>query len=159
MGKVVATVFTTHVPRLMITDPVARRAYMGRSVTTFYDAMPKLERERLRHLDFDTFLLIDTHWFSTLEYVLNAHERLSGVYTSEELPEMLHDLEYDYRGDPELARAVEIEARERGIRAIASAHTQLADSLSDAERDALFQSRGAPPRALGQRLSNRVGQK
>ena len=26
MGKVVATVFTTHVPRLMITDPVARRA-------------------------------------------------------------------------------------------------------------------------------------
>jgi len=43
MGKVVATVFTTHVPRLMITDPVARRAYMGRSVTTFYDAMTKLE--------------------------------------------------------------------------------------------------------------------
>ena len=116
MGKVVATVFTTHVPRLMIADPVARRAYMGRSVTTFYDAMPKLERERLRHLDFDTFLLIDTHWFSTLEYLLNAHERLSGVYTSEELPAMLHDLDYDYRGDPELARGVEIEARERGIR-------------------------------------------
>ncbi len=125
MGKVVATVFTTHVPRLMITDPVARRAYMGRNVTTFYDAMPKLERERIRHLDFDTFLLIDTHWFSTLEYVLNAHERLSGVYTSEELPEMLHGLEYDYRGDCELARAVEMEARERGIRAIASAHTNL----------------------------------
>ncbi len=107
MGKVVATVFTTHVPRLMITDPIARRAYMGRNVTTFYDAMPKLERERLRHLDFDTFLLIDTHWFSTLEYVLNAHERLSGVYTSEELPEMLHDLAYDYRGDAEFARSVE----------------------------------------------------
>ena len=113
MGKVVATVFTTHVPRLMITDPIARRAYMGRNVTTFYDAMPKLERERLRHLDFDTFLLIDTHWFSTLEYVLNAHERLSGVYTSEELPEMLHDLAYDYRGDAELARSVET----RGSRA------------------------------------------
>jgi 3,4-dihydroxyphenylacetate 2,3-dioxygenase len=125
MGKVVATVFTTHVPRLMIADPIARRAYMGRSVTTFYDAMPKLERERLRHLDFDTFLLIDTHWFSTLEYVVNAHERLSGVFTSEELPAMLHNLEYDYRGDPELARGVEKEAHVRGIRAIASAHTNL----------------------------------
>lgn len=125
MGKVVATVFTTHVPRLMITDPIARRAYMGRNVTTFYDAMPKLERERLRHLDFDTFLLIDTHWFSTLEYILNAHERLSGVYTSEELPAMLHGLGYDYQGDAELARSVEKEARERGIRAIASAHTNL----------------------------------
>jgi len=91
MGKAVAAVFTTHVPRLMIADPVARRAYMGRHVTTFYDAMPKLVRERLRHLEFDTFFLIDTHWLSTLEYVLNAHERLSGVFTSEELPAMLHE--------------------------------------------------------------------
>jgi 3,4-dihydroxyphenylacetate 2,3-dioxygenase len=125
MGKVVAAVFTTHVPRLMIFDQSARVRYMGRNVTTFYDAMPKLERERLRTLDFDTFLLFDTHWFSTLEYVLNAHERLSGVYTSEELPAMLHDLEYDYQGDAELAHAVEAEARERGIRAIASAHRNL----------------------------------
>jgi 3,4-dihydroxyphenylacetate 2,3-dioxygenase len=125
MGKVVAAVFTTHVPRLMILDQGARVRYMGRNVTTFYDAMPRLERERLRTLDFDTFLLFDTHWFSTLEYVLNAHERLSGVYTSEELPAMLHDLEYDYQGDDELAHAVELEARERGIRAIASAHRNL----------------------------------
>ncbi len=125
MGKVVAAVFTTHVPRLMILDHGARVRYMGRNVTTFYDAMPRLERERLRTLDFDTFLLFDTHWFSTLEYVINAHERLSGVYTSEELPQMLHDLEYDYQGDYELARAVEDEARERGIRAIASAHRNL----------------------------------
>ena len=87
--------------------------------------MLKLERERLRHLEFHTFLLIDTHWFSTLEYVLNAHERLSGVFTSEELPALQHDLEYDYRGDPELARGVEVEARARGIRAIASAHRNL----------------------------------
>src|SRR5208283_4116078 len=125
MGKVVAALFTTHVPRLTIADPVARRVYAGRHGTTLYDASAKLERERLRHLEFDTFLLIDTHWFSTLEYVLNAHERLAGVFTSEELPTMLHDLEYDYRGDPELARGVETEARERGIRAIASAHRNL----------------------------------
>jgi len=125
MGKVVAAVFTTHVPRLMILDQNARVRYMGRNVTTFYDAMPKLERERLHTLDFDTFLLFDTHWFSTLEYVINAHERLNGVYTSEELPAMLHDLEYDYQGDAELARAVEAEAQERGIRAIASAHRNL----------------------------------
>ena len=43
MGKVVAAVFTTHVPRLMILDPMARVRYMGRNVTTFYDAMPRLE--------------------------------------------------------------------------------------------------------------------
>ena len=125
MGKVVAAVFTTHVPRLTMADPVARRVYAGRHGTTLYDASAKLERERLRHLEFDTFILVDTHWFSTLEYVLNAHERLSGVFTSEEMPAMIHDLEYDYRGDPELAHGVETEARQRGIRAIASAHRNL----------------------------------
>ena len=42
MGEVVAAIFTTHVPRLMILDPEARRAYMGRNVSTFYDAMASL---------------------------------------------------------------------------------------------------------------------
>ncbi len=124
-GEVVAAVFTTHVPRLMIADPAARRAYMGRNQTTFYDAMAALELKRLRGLDFDTFVIIDTHWFTTLEYILNANERLFGVYTSEELPQMLHDLEYDYRGDPELARAAEAAARACGIRAVASASPHL----------------------------------
>jgi 3,4-dihydroxyphenylacetate 2,3-dioxygenase len=125
MGEIVGAIFTTHVPRLMITDPAAREAYMGDNVTTFYDAMPALERTRLHDLDFDTFLVIDTHWFTTLEYILNAYERLAGVYTSEELPLMLHDLEYDYRGDPELARAIEAAERTRGMRAIASAARNL----------------------------------
>lgn len=125
MGEIVAAIFTTHVPRLMITDPAARKAYMGDNVTTFYDAMPALERTRLHDFDFDTFLVIDSHWFTTLEYVLNAHERLAGAYTSEELPQMLHDLEYDYRGDPELARAIEAAEKARGMRAVASAHRNL----------------------------------
>lgn len=124
MGEVRAAVFTTHVPRLMIHEPEARKAYMGKNVTTFYDAMAALER-RLAGIEFDTFLVIDTHWFTTLDYVLNAHPRLSGVYTSEELPAMLHDLEYDYQGDPELALAAEAAAKERGMRALASAHRNL----------------------------------
>lgn len=124
MGEVVAAVFTTHVPRLMIMDPAARKAYMGRQVSTFYEAMPALEK-RLRALDFDTFVIFDTHWFTTLEYVLNAHERLSGRYTSEELPAMLHGLEYDYAGDPELAQTIERTARQCNLRALASAHPNL----------------------------------
>ena len=125
MGEVVAAVFTTHVPRLMILDPEARRAYMGKNVSTFYDAMAAVERERLRELDFDTFVLVDTHWFTTLEYVVNAHERLHGLYTSEELPQMLHGLAYDYRGDPELARGIADSARRAGMRAVASDHPGL----------------------------------
>jgi 3,4-dihydroxyphenylacetate 2,3-dioxygenase len=125
MGEVAAAIFTTHVPRLTIRDPAARKAYMGRNVSTFYDAMDQLARERLRDLSFDTFVLFDSHWFTTLDYVINAHARLSGIYTSEELPEMLHEMPYDYAGDPELARAIEKAARGRGMHAIASAHRNL----------------------------------
>ena len=125
MGEVVAAVLTTHVPRLMIADPAARKAYMGNRVSTFYAAMEQIYTERLRNLDVDTFVVFDSHWFTTLEYVLNAHPRLSGLYTSEELPEMLHELAYDYRGDPELAQAIAQAARGAGLRAIASAHRGL----------------------------------
>jgi 3,4-dihydroxyphenylacetate 2,3-dioxygenase len=125
MGEVAAAIFTTHVPRLTIRDPAARKAYMGRNVSTFYDAMDQLARERLRELPFDTFVLFDSHWFTTLDYVINAHPRLSGIYTSEELPEMLHEMPYDYAGDPELALAIEQAARERVMHALASAHRNL----------------------------------
>src|SRR5215468_4706352 len=122
MGEVTAAIFTTHVPRLTIRDPAARKAYMGPNVSTFYEAMERLERERLRELEFDAFVLFDAHWFTTLNYVINAHERLNGIYTSEELPEMLHEMPYDYAGDPDLARAIEASAGTRGMYVLASAH-------------------------------------
>jgi len=125
VGEVVAAILTAHVPRLMIFDLEARRAYMGNHISTFYDAMAQVEREMLAPLDFDTFVILDTHWFTTIEYVINAHERLAGIYTSEELPNMLHDYEYDYRGDPTLAAAIAETAKANGVRALAADHRNL----------------------------------
>ena len=157
MGEVVAAILTTHVPRLMITDLAARKAYMGKNVTTFYDGMPQLERERLRDLEFDTFVLIDTHWFTTLEYILNAHERLAGVYTSEELPQMLHDLKYDY---PRRSRTRERDCPKRAVAQDARGRIGGAKSpapLPDPQRDVLFQSRAAAPGAIDERVPDRLG--
>lgn len=126
MGHIVAAIFTTHVPRLMILDQAARKAYMGRGVTTFYTAMEQLYRERLAGLDFDTFLVFDTHWFSTVQYVLNAAPRLDGVYTSEEVPELLHEHEYHYEGDTELAQTIAATAQQKGLRAFASTYRGMA---------------------------------
>ena len=122
MGEIVAAIFTTHVPRLMIFGEAERKAYMGRGVTTFYEAMEKLYREGLASLDFDTFVVFDTHWFSTIQYVMNASPRLEGVYTSEEVPELLHEHEYNYQGDPELAQAIAGVAKENNVRAFASTY-------------------------------------
>jgi 3,4-dihydroxyphenylacetate 2,3-dioxygenase len=103
MARFVGAALCTHIPRLFILDAAARKAYMGDDVTTMYDAMESLYADKIGRLDVDTFIIVDTHWFSTIDYILNANARLSGSYTSEELPEMIHDYAYDYRGDPELA--------------------------------------------------------
>ncbi len=125
MGQLVAGLFSTHVPRLMILDPEARRAYMGRDVTTFYDALPQLYAERIAPLEFDTFVIIDTHWHSTLDFILNAHERHTGIYTSDEIPWMINEYEYDYPGDPELAALIAAEAAGTGEHVQPSAHRGL----------------------------------
>jgi 3,4-dihydroxyphenylacetate 2,3-dioxygenase len=103
MGAFVGAALCTHIPRLFILDPDARKAYMGDDVTTMYSAMEQLYTDKIAPLDVDTFIVVDTHWFSTIDYILNANARLSGSYTSEELPDMIHDYAYDYRGDAELA--------------------------------------------------------
>src|SRR5271165_1150763 len=121
----VAGLFSTHVPRLMIFDSHARRAYMGDNVSTFYEALEQIRAQRITSLDFETFIVIDTHWHTTLDFVVNAHERLAGIYTSDELPHMLHDYEFDYRGDPELAAAVVHEGKQAGLPVVASAHRGL----------------------------------
>jgi 3,4-dihydroxyphenylacetate 2,3-dioxygenase len=122
---IAAGLFSTHVPRLMILDPQARKEYMREDVTTFYDALEQIRRERIAALDFDTFVLIDTHWHTTLEFVLNAHQRHTGLYTSDEIPWMIHEYAYDYPGDPELAAAIAVEAQQRGVPAEAAAHRGL----------------------------------
>jgi 3,4-dihydroxyphenylacetate 2,3-dioxygenase len=106
MGELVAGLFSTHVPRLMIHDPIARKNYMRDNVTTFYDVLPQIRHDLLNQLEFDTFVILDTHWHSTTEWIVNGQNRLQGIYTSDELPWMIHEYEYDYPGDPELARAI-----------------------------------------------------
>ncbi len=125
MGELVAGLFSTHVPRLMILDPEARRAYMKSDVTTFYDALPQVYAEKIAPLAFDTFVIIDTHWHSTLDFIVNAHERHRGVYTSDEIPWMINEYEYDYPGDPELAELIEAEAAASGDHVQRSAHRGL----------------------------------
>ena len=47
MGSIVAGLFSTHVPRLMIFDPEQRRQYMKSPVTSFYDVLPQLREARI----------------------------------------------------------------------------------------------------------------
>jgi aromatic ring-opening dioxygenase catalytic subunit (LigB family) len=65
-------------------------------------------------LDYDTVVVLDSHWATTVEFVVTAHARRSGLFTSEELPRGMCRMPYDFPGDPELAHAVAAHADKHG---------------------------------------------
>ena len=67
MGRIVGATFCTHVPRLMMRDREAQRRYMQGGGSSFVAAYDALNAERVEPLDFDTFVVVDTHWFTTLQ--------------------------------------------------------------------------------------------
>jgi aromatic ring-opening dioxygenase catalytic subunit (LigB family) len=82
--------------------------------STLVSGLHGLRREVFDTLDYDTVVVLDSHWATTVEFVVTAHERRAGLFTSEELPRGMCRRPYDYRGDPELARAIAAQADRHG---------------------------------------------
>jgi 3,4-dihydroxyphenylacetate 2,3-dioxygenase len=115
MGAIVAAGLLSHVPSIMLPKEGRKSRYGGRD-TTFPRALQDIYQERIQPADFDTFLIFDTHWFTTRGFVVNTQEHLKGVYTSDELPSVIHDLAFDYRGDKALGEAIAQYAKKAGLR-------------------------------------------
>jgi 3,4-dihydroxyphenylacetate 2,3-dioxygenase len=115
MGAMVGAGLLSHVPGIMLPEAERQRRYAGRD-TSFPQALREICRERIQPATFDTFLIFDTHWFTTRGFVVNTQDHLAGIYTSDELPSTLHDLAYDYRGDKMLGEAIVTEAQKTGLR-------------------------------------------
>ncbi|MBI4118189.1 MAG: catechol 1,2-dioxygenase [Parcubacteria group bacterium] len=104
MGEIVGAVLLSHIPRLMMSAEERARYTQGKG-TTFFDAYARI-KEKLAALEFDTFIVFDTHWNALTHIVVDGRARHRGIYTSEEVPTMIHDLRFDYPGDPELAEEI-----------------------------------------------------
>lgn len=115
MGEIVAAGFVSHVPTIMLPEE-GRRRRSGGEDTSFPQALRDIYQERIQPARFDAFLIFDTHWFTTRSFVVNTQEHLAGVYTSDEVPSVIHDLAYDYRGDKQLGEAIVLEAQRGGLR-------------------------------------------
>ena len=113
MGEVVAAGLLAHVPTIML--PPAERLELndGREIS-LVPGLDRLRREVFEVLDYDTVVVIDSHWFTTVEFVVAAHEVRAGLFTSDELPRGMSRVPYDFRGDPELAHAVEARGDKHG---------------------------------------------
>jgi 3,4-dihydroxyphenylacetate 2,3-dioxygenase len=105
MGEIVGAALVAHVPTIVMPEDV-RRELNGGVDTTLVSGLDRIRSEYLDALRPDTVVVFDTHWFTTFEHCITAHERRTGRYTSDELPRGMAAMPYDVPGDPELARAV-----------------------------------------------------
>jgi 3,4-dihydroxyphenylacetate 2,3-dioxygenase len=116
MGEIVGAALCGHVPTVML--PEETRVRLGGGQDTSLVAGFGRVREAIAAAGADTLVIFDTHWFSTTEHLVDGRAWHRGVYTSEELPRVIHDLAYDFEGAPALAVAVEKAGRERGVRVV-----------------------------------------
>ncbi|MCE9623778.1 MAG: catechol 1,2-dioxygenase [Actinomycetia bacterium] len=111
-GRIVGAALIAHVPPLVLPEAVRLEMNDGRDFT-IVEGLHRLRRERLEGLQPDTIIVLDTHWFTTFEWVVTAHDRRAGRFTSEELPRGNPQMPYDLPGDPALAHLIAQVASER----------------------------------------------
>jgi len=105
MGEVVGAGLLAHVPTIVLPEEIRRELNNGAD-TTLVPGLQQLRREVFDTLDYDTVVLLDSHWATTVEWVVTAQDRRSGLFTSEELPRGMSRRHYDFAGDPELAQLI-----------------------------------------------------
>ena len=113
MGEVVGAGLLSHVPTIMLPE-ATRRELNGGNDITLVAGLERLRAEVFEVLDYDTVVVLDSHWATTVEFVVAAQDRRAGLYTSEELPRGMCRIPYDFEGDPSLAHAVAAHADRYG---------------------------------------------
>ncbi|MBR7838709.1 hypothetical protein KDL01_35905 [Actinospica durhamensis] len=105
MGEVVGAGLLAHVPTIVLPEADRRELNHGED-SSLVAGLERLRTEVFDTLDYDTVVVLDSHWATTVEFVVAAQERRSGLFTSEELPRGMCRRPYDFPGDPQLAHAV-----------------------------------------------------
>jgi len=103
MGQIVGVGLISHAPTIMFDEATRRELNDGKEIS-LVPGLVRLRDEVFDRLQPDTIVIIDSHWESTVEHILSAHQHRSGHMTSSELPRGMAGIPYDYDGDPELAK-------------------------------------------------------
>ncbi len=104
MGKVVGAAILAHVPTIMLPEKVRYNLNEGKEIS-LVPGLKRFRKEVMETLDYDTVVVLDSHWATTVEFVITAQAERSGLFTSEELPRGMSQVPYAFKGDPELAMA------------------------------------------------------
>ena len=106
MGEIVSAAVVGHVPTVMLEESVRRKLGGSGEDTTLIAGFARL-KTHFECKQVNTWIVFDTHWFTTTEHVVAGAERHRGLYTSEELPRVIDELPFDYPGAPELADSID----------------------------------------------------
>ncbi|MFE7135362.1 catechol 1,2-dioxygenase [Streptomyces sp. NPDC057638] len=113
MGEITGAGLLSHVPTLVLPERTRRELNDGRELT-LVTGLRALRREVFDGDGYDTVVVLDSHWATTVEFVITAHPARAGLFTSDELPRGMRRVPYDWSGDPELAYNVARFAEQHG---------------------------------------------
>ena len=105
MGEIVGAGLLAHVPTIVLPDDVRRSLNDGHE-SSLHTGLHELRRRVFDVVKPDLVLVFDSHWFTTVEFVVSAAQRRAGFFTSDELPRGMSSVPYDMPGDPEFARLI-----------------------------------------------------
>ncbi|HEY1625033.1 MAG TPA: catechol 1,2-dioxygenase [Streptosporangiaceae bacterium] len=105
MGEVTGAGLLAHVPTIMLPRADRMELNEGKEIS-LVPGLERLRREVFETLDYDTVVVLDSHWHTTVEFVVAAHDVRAGLFTSDELPRGMCRIPYDWRGDPALAHGL-----------------------------------------------------
>ena len=78
MGEVVGAGLIAHVPTIVLPEDSRRELNHGRD-STLVPGLRQLRREVFDVLDYDTVVVLDSHWATTVEFVVTAQPRRAGL--------------------------------------------------------------------------------
>jgi 3,4-dihydroxyphenylacetate 2,3-dioxygenase len=105
MGEIVGAALLAHVPTIVLPDE-ERLALNDGHESTLHSGLHDLKADVFNDLKPDLVIVFDSHWFTTVEFVITAHDRRKGLFTSEELPRGMSSVPYDIVGNPQFAKLV-----------------------------------------------------
>src|SRR5690606_11930993 len=121
MGTLALAAKITHVPSMYLSElPGPRQGFRQAAI----DGHKEIVR-RCRELGVDTIVVFDTHWLVNAGYHINCAPHFQGLYTSNELPHFIANMEYGFPGNPELGRILAEGCTAMGVDVLAHDATTL----------------------------------
>ena len=121
MGKLALAAKITHVPSMYLSElPGDRQGSRQDAI----DGHIEIGR-RCRELGVDTIVVFDTHWLVNANYHVNCAPDFQGLYTSNELPHFIANMEFGFPGNPELGQLLAKVCNDWGVETLAHDSTTL----------------------------------